>query len=81
MTDSTCDCEDPSQCWEPCGELGNSEEHAVPSTLHLTNPEGWWSLERMKKSFVGKEYQLPEGLSREEKRAYLQGEFKCEGEK
>jgi hypothetical protein len=23
-----CDCETPSQCWEPCGELGNSEEHA-----------------------------------------------------
>jgi len=23
-----CDCKDPSQCWEPCGELGNSEKHA-----------------------------------------------------
>lgn len=25
-------CEDKSQCWEPCGELGKSEEHAVVST-------------------------------------------------
>ena len=23
-----CDCKDPSQCWEPCGQLGKSEEHA-----------------------------------------------------
>ncbi len=22
-----CQCKDPRQCWEPCGELGNSEEH------------------------------------------------------
>jgi hypothetical protein len=22
-----CDCKDPSQCWEPCGRLGKSEEH------------------------------------------------------
>lgn len=21
------DCDNKSQCWEPCGELGNSEEH------------------------------------------------------
>lgn len=26
---SDCDCDDPSQCWEQCGELGHSEEHAV----------------------------------------------------
>lgn len=24
-----CSCDDASQCWEPCGELGHSEEHAV----------------------------------------------------
>ena len=23
-----CDCADPSQCWEPCGELGKSMKHA-----------------------------------------------------
>lgn len=23
-----CDCQNPAQCWEPCGELGQSEEHA-----------------------------------------------------
>ena len=22
-----CDCDNPRQCWEPCGELGHSEEH------------------------------------------------------
>lgn len=33
-----CDCGDPSQCWEPCGELGKSEGHAVKSSLTL--PEG-----------------------------------------
>ena len=22
-----CSCDDASQCWEPCGELGHSEEH------------------------------------------------------
>lgn len=26
--DYPCDCKDPSQCWEPCGELGNDEEFA-----------------------------------------------------
>lgn len=24
-----CDCEDKSQCWEPCGELGHDEKYAV----------------------------------------------------
>ena len=23
-------CKNRSQCWEPCGELGHSEEHCVP---------------------------------------------------
>lgn len=23
-----CVCEDPAQCWEPCGTLGHSEDHA-----------------------------------------------------
>lgn len=26
-----CTCDDASQCWEPCGELGHSEEHVVIS--------------------------------------------------
>jgi len=26
---TTCDCKDKSQCWEPCGELGHSEEHVI----------------------------------------------------
>ena len=30
-----CDCSDKSQCWEPCGELGNSEEHAKVSDVEL----------------------------------------------
>ena len=24
-------CKNRQQCWEPCGELGNSEEHCVPA--------------------------------------------------
>lgn len=23
-----CDCNDPGQCWEPCGTLGHSAKHA-----------------------------------------------------
>ena len=26
-TKNDCDCEDKSQCWEPCGLLGNDEAH------------------------------------------------------
>lgn len=26
-----CDCKDPTQCWEPCGELGNDEDFASVS--------------------------------------------------
>ena len=29
-----CDCANPSQCWEPCGELGHSEQH-----VRLASPE------------------------------------------
>jgi len=34
-------CTNPAQCWEPCGELGNSEEHAVvaPMQQPLTNDQ------------------------------------------
>lgn len=28
-------CGNPSQCWEPCGDLGNSEEHAKVSDIDL----------------------------------------------
>jgi hypothetical protein len=28
QTVSYCNCLDPSQCWEPCGELGNDEQYA-----------------------------------------------------
>ena len=28
-----CDCANPSQCWEQCGELGNDERFAVASDL------------------------------------------------
>lgn len=24
---SDCNCKDKSQCWEPCGDLGKSEQH------------------------------------------------------
>lgn len=26
-------CADKAQCWEPCGDLGHSEEHAVPAPV------------------------------------------------
>ena len=26
-------CKNKSQCWEPCGDLGHSEEHAVISVI------------------------------------------------
>lgn len=41
-------CADKSQCWEPCGELGKSEEHAVAvrcddcrsvGALHCAHPD------------------------------------------
>lgn len=28
-------CNNPSQCWEPCGELGKSEEHVAVSTVDV----------------------------------------------
>ncbi len=28
-------CENRHQCWEPCGELGKSEEHVVVSDLKI----------------------------------------------
>ena len=31
-----CDCDDKTQCWEPCGDLGHSEEHAVQRSLTQT---------------------------------------------
>ncbi len=34
-----CDCKDKSQCWEPCGELGHSEEHAVQRNLTQAEEE------------------------------------------
>lgn len=30
-----CECKDPKQCWEPCGELGHSDEHCVVSPLEI----------------------------------------------
>ena len=24
-----CNCKNKAQCWEPCGELGHSEKHAI----------------------------------------------------
>lgn len=32
-------CENPSQCWEPCGELGNSEEHVKVHIPEHSCPE------------------------------------------
>ena len=43
-----CDCEDKSQCWEPCGELGKSDAHATVwrcdacravGALHCAHPD------------------------------------------
>lgn len=34
-----CNCKDKSQCWEPCGELGKSEEHAAVYNENLTTDE------------------------------------------
>lgn len=33
-------CENRHQCWEPCGELGKSEEHAIKHRP-ITSQEGW----------------------------------------
>lgn len=33
MGDHTC--HDADQCFEPCGHLGHSEEHAVPAPAHV----------------------------------------------
>lgn len=30
-------CADKTQCWEPCGELGHSAEHARVAPAHLQN--------------------------------------------
>ena len=35
-----CDCKDPSQCWEPCGQLGKSEEHAKVYEQEQSDPVG-----------------------------------------
>ena len=36
----TCDCNNPAQCWEPCGSLGHDAAHAFPyeGTRPLTAP-------------------------------------------
>jgi hypothetical protein len=36
-----CDCKDPSQCWEPCGELGHSAEHAKVHQQEQGEPVAW----------------------------------------
>ena len=28
-------CDNPAQCWEPCGALGKSEEHAVAAPRNV----------------------------------------------
>ena len=37
----TCDCNNPAQCWEPCGSLGHDPDHAVISRygdFHIGQP-------------------------------------------
>ena len=41
-----CDCTDPTQCWEPCGELGHSEEH-----VHVYQPSD--AMQEIMQGFVG----------------------------
>jgi hypothetical protein len=48
-----CDCSDKSQCWEPCGDLGNSEEHAVPVD---------WDLNRMMKAVNSPSVRVPDNI-------------------
>lgn len=42
MKNEDCDCEDKTQCWEPCGDLGHDERYAkpadIPKKLIDTNP-------------------------------------------
>jgi len=42
-----CDCKDKTQCWEPCGELGHSEEHVrVPTDEEFNRLSDQIMLER-----------------------------------
>ena len=35
-----CDCDNPAQCWEPCGTLGHHEEHAKVAPDSARKGEG-----------------------------------------
>lgn len=38
----SCDCGDKSQCWEPCGELGHSEDHVVDANKMVPQSVEVW---------------------------------------
>lgn len=39
--DNSCDCQDKTQCWEPCGDLGHDEKYVEVSNEKIGDPQSY----------------------------------------
>lgn len=71
-------CKDPSQCWEPCGELGKSAEHAHVYEAGYTSGfmDASVSIFEKLKNKCNPHPKAPHGFARSA--SHANGEYVCE---